>query len=277
MIRAHVPHWEASVADYRSASEATRRSLPSRRNIPYGAHPDSTLDLFSPEQHPEASAPRPVHLFIHGGYWRSFSKDDYSFVADCITASGAIAAIVDYSLMPAARMDLLVSQVRQAALWLADHASEFGGDPRAITASGHSAGAHLASFLVCRGTHEPEALLPDIQSVLLVSGLYDLAPITRSFLQAEVELTEEEVARGSPVSAVPVANAEAVLMVGAQETAPFHDQAAAFADHVTRLGARSRLATVPGQDHMTIVRELGRPGTSCARFLEDLIAASRPR
>ncbi len=275
MIRAHVPHWEASVADYRVASEATRRTLPSRRNVSYGEHPDETLDLFFPERNPGAGPPRPVHLFIHGGYWRSFSKNDYAFMADAITASGAIAAIVDYSLMPAARMDLLVSQVRRAALWLAGHAESFGGDPQAITASGHSAGAHLGSFLVCRGAHEPEAILPRVGSVLLVSGLYDLAPLTRSFLQPEVGLTDDEVALWSPVSAAPDAGREAVLLVGGQETAPFHDQAATFADHLARAGARNRLATIPDQDHMTIVRELGRPGTSCARLLGDVIASSR--
>ncbi|WP_245523663.1 alpha/beta hydrolase, partial [Mesorhizobium sp. M8A.F.Ca.ET.167.01.1.1] len=46
----------------------------------------------------------PVHMFIHGGYWRMFSKRDYSYIAETVTRAGAIAVIVDYALMPAVRM-----------------------------------------------------------------------------------------------------------------------------------------------------------------------------
>ncbi|UXN74064.1 alpha/beta hydrolase fold domain-containing protein [Devosia sp. A8/3-2] len=49
-------------------------------------------------------------MFIHGGYWRAFSKSDYSLVADTVTAAGVIAVIVDYALMPAMRMATLVDQ-----------------------------------------------------------------------------------------------------------------------------------------------------------------------
>ncbi|HEX4765000.1 MAG TPA: alpha/beta hydrolase [Lichenihabitans sp.] len=264
MIRAHVPHWEASVADYQAASAATRQGR-TVRTLVYGEHSDERLDLLVPEG-PEGG-PRPVHLFVHGGYWRAFSKDDHTFMAEAITAAGAIAAIMDYSLMPAARMEVLVDQVRRAARWLRAHAAEFGGDPAALSVSGHSAGAHLASFLVCRGAHEPTVDLAPVRGVLLVSGLYDLAPITESFVQPELRLTAEEVAFWSPCRATPVPGSAVALVVGEKETAPFHDQARAFAAHLDRAGARAHLAAVPGEDHMTIVRELGRPGTACARHL----------
>ena len=269
MIRAHVAHWEASVADYQAASAATRQARPVR-TLAYGEHPDERLDLVLP-QSLEGGPAWPVHLFVHGGYWRAFSKDDYTFMAEAITAAGAIAAIMDYSLMPAARMEVLVDQVRRATQWLRAHAVEFGGDPAALSVSGHSAGAHLASFLVCRGPHEPAVELPPVRGVLLVSGLYDLAPITESFVQPELRLTPEEVARWSPCRATPVPGSSVVLMVGEKETVPFHEQSAAFAAHLDRAGAPAHLATVSGEDHMTIVRELGRPGTACARHLAAMI------
>lgn len=272
MIRAHVPQWEAHVADYQVASDATRRANPSRRTLTYGNGPDETLDIYVPKA--ERTSPRPIHLFIHGGYWRAFSKDDYAFVADSITAAGAIAAIMDYSLMPAARMAGLIAQVRRAADWLVAEAPRFGGDPRAFSASGHSAGAHLASFLVCRAAHEPEVALPAVRSVLLVSGIYDLDPITRSFLQPELQLRSEEVARWSPIRTLPDRQAVVSLLVGAAETQPFHEQAGAFAAHLASVGGRSQLTTVAGEDHMTIIRELGRPGSACAAFLSDTIRAS---
>lgn len=269
MIRAHVPDWDACVADYRAASEKTRLAHPDMLTVRYGDGVDESLDLFVP---PGSGRDQPVHLFVHGGYWRAFSKADYGFVADAILKAGALAAIMDYSLMPAARMERLVDQVRRAAFWLSANAERFGGDPTRLSASGHSAGAHLSSFLVCRGRHEPDVPLPPVGSALLVSGLYDLAPITRSFVQPEIRLTPDEVDRWSPMHATPAPDATVTLLVGEAETTPFHEQATRFAGHLARGGARVRLATVSGEDHMTIVRELGRPGTATGRFIAEAVA-----
>src|SRR4051812_17582875 len=112
-------------------------------DIAYGSGAGEKLDLFFPDR------PRnnlPVHIFIHGGYWRMFSKQDYSYIADTVTNAGAIAVIVDYALMPAQRMAVLVDQVQRAKLWVIEHIAEHGGDPTRLTVSGHSAGAHLATF-----------------------------------------------------------------------------------------------------------------------------------
>ena len=270
MIRAHVPNWEANVADARAASEATRASSAGWRTAAYGEGSDETLDLYFPDA---AEVLRPIHMFIHGGYWRAFSKADYAFVADAVTADGAIAAIVDYSLMPKARMGQLVVQTRRAANWLAANAAALGGDSQRLSASGHSAGGHLAAYLVARGPHEPDAALPPVRAVALISGLYDLGSISQSFLQPELQLTDEEIARWSPLDARFESTAQVDILVGAKETPPFHEQAAALKKKLEEQGVRSRLATVPDEDHMTIVREFGRPGAACARWLSTTIGS----
>ena len=274
-IRAHVPHFEASVADYHASSAATRARLSALLDVAYGDGADETLDLFHPQS--AASEPLPIHLFVHGGYWRANSKSDYSFIAESIVAEGAIAAILEYSLMPAARMARLVDQVRRATSWLQRRAHEFGGDPQAISASGHSAGAHLASYLVCRARHETEFPNNPIRSVLLVSGIYDLAPIARSFLQPEIRLTAEEIAQWSPCEATPRPQASVGLLVGGLETAPFFEQAERFAERLSSFGSAPRSSVIAGEDHMTIVRSLGRPGSECAAHLAETIAVSRSK
>jgi arylformamidase len=275
-IRAFVPHFEATVADCKAASAATRAKLASRLDVAYGEGADERLDLFFPEGHATTDA-RAIHLFIHGGYWRANAKGDYSYIADSVVAEGAIAAIVDYSLMPGARMATLVDQVRRAARWLGAHAAEFGGDAAAISASGHSAGGHLATYLGCRAPHE--AAFPDngVRAILAVSGLYDLAPIATSFLQPELHLTPDEIAQWSPYQANPHPDVSIRLIVGGRETAPFFEQAGRFAARLSSLGSQPRLASVDGEDHVTIARSLGRPGSVCAGHLADAIAASRVR
>ncbi|WP_395675331.1 alpha/beta hydrolase [Inquilinus sp.] len=272
MIRAHVPDFESHLAAYRRASERTRQSLRGVRDLAYGDHPDEKLDLYLPEG---GEGPFPVHAFIHGGYWRAFSKLDYAFIADAVTAQGAIAAIIDYSLMPKARMATLVGQVRRAVGWLAANAGRWGGDPAALSASGASAGAHLASFLACRGAGEAAAPAAPVRSLLLVSGIYDLDPITSSFLQQEIGLTAEEVAAWSPLTAAPVPGPVFDVVVGADETSPFLAQGRAFADRLAAAGVDSRFATLPGENHMSIATALGTPGSALADRLGRTIAASR--
>ena len=272
MIRAVVPDFETHLAAYRRASERTRQSLRGVRDLAYGDHPDEKLDLYLP---PEGQGPFPVHVFVHGGYWRAFSKLDYAFIADAVTAHGAIAAIIDYSLMPKARMATLVGQVRRAVAWLGERAGRWGGDPAALSASGASAGAHLASFLACRGAGEGPAPAVPVRSLLLVSGIYDLDPITRSFLQPEIGLMADEVAAWSPLTAAPVPGPVVDVVVGAEETPPFLDQGRAFAERLAAAGVASSFATLPGENHMSIATALGTPGSLLAEHLGRTIAASR--
>ena len=273
-IRAHVPRFAERAADFRASSAATRARLTSRLDVGYGEGPDEKLDLFFPEPG-RREKPAPIHLFIHGGYWRANSKNDFSFLADSIVAQGAIAAILDYSLMPRARMGALVDQVRRAAVWLGRQAHGFGGDPQAISASGHSAGGHLVAYLVCRAPREAEFPRNPVRSVLAVSGLFDLAPIALSFLQPEIHLTPEEIEQWSPCDAVPRPDSLVRLAVGGAETAPFFELAQRFADRLSSFGLAPRSSTVAGEDHMSIVRSLGRPGSECASLLAETIAAGR--
>ncbi len=263
-----VPNFEAVKSANLAASASTRTRLKRRLDVSYGDGQRQRLDLFFPEH---ATGPLP----IHGGYWYLNDKEMFAFPAETITASGAIAAIVEYTLIPGARMEQLVEEVRQAARWLIANAAEFGGDPSAFSASGHSAGGHLASYLAARAPHERQAPRIPVKSLLLVSGLYDLRPITTSYLQPSLQLTNDEVARFSPLEAEQLPGPKVVLTVGHNETEPFHLQAQDLCFAAKRRGLHYERLTLPDLDHMTIVRDLGVPNSRMGKLLAETIAASR--
>ena len=267
-----VPDFEAVKNGNIAAAGRTRSTLRSQFDLRYGDGPRHRLDLFFPEG---ASGPLPIHMFVHGGYWYLNDKEIFAFPADTITASGAIAAIVEYTLIPNARLGNLVDEVRQAARWLIANAASFGGDPRQFSASGHSAGGHLASYLAARAPHEAAPPQIDVKALLLVSGLYDLRPITTSYLQPHLSLTEQEVAHYSPVSAEQQAGPRVLVTVGHDETEPFHFQAQDLCYAAERRGLGYERLTLSGLDHMTIVRDMGRPETRMGQLLAETIAASR--
>lgn len=267
-----VPDFEAVKDGNLAASARTRATLTSRFDLRYGDGPRQRLDLFFPEN---AEGPLPIHMFIHGGYWFLNDKEMFAFPAETITRNGAIAAIVEYTLIPNARMAQLIDEVRQAARWLVANAASFGGDPKAFSASGHSAGGHLASYLAARAPHEAHTPDISVKSLLLISGLYDLRPITTSYLQPNLSLTDEEVANFSPLGAEQLAGPEVVVAVGHNETEPFHLQAQDLCFAAEQRGLNYERITLPDLDHMTIVRDLGRPESRMGGLLAETIAASR--
>ncbi len=264
-----IADFDAQFADFCASSARTRQTLRTARDIAYGPAPAQRLDLFFP---PGDAAGRPIHMFIHGGYWRAQVKEDYAVLADGIAAAGAIAAIVEYTLMPGARMARLVHETRAALAWLAAHAAEFGGDAERLTASGHSAGGHLVTYLGARGPQETTFPEPLPQAVLALSGLYDLGPITKSYLQPQLHLTGDEVAQWSPLGATPAPGVHFGVVAGGEETAPFHAQAAAYAAHLAQSEAPFFRATPEGEDHMSLLRQMARPGSAVWELLAATIA-----
>ena len=62
------------------------------------------------EQNAPAGAGAPVHLFIHGGYWRRFSARDHAFLARPLVRAGLTTVIMNYALCPKVSLDEIVRQ-----------------------------------------------------------------------------------------------------------------------------------------------------------------------
>jgi arylformamidase len=191
-----------------------------------------------------------------------FSKDDFSFIADTVTAAGAIAAIMDYDLMPEVRLGAIVAQVRKAVRWLTARIGTYGGDARRFSVSGHSAGAHLATFAFSEG-----ASVPTPASALLLSGIYDLKPLQSSFLQPLIAIADEEVAEYSPLLLRHAPGPHVVVSYGERETDPFKVQGSDFARHLEAQGLAVTHQMLRDADHMSAIRDLGVPASVAGQLL----------
>jgi len=159
---------------------------------------------------------------------------------------------------------------------LQDHAKEFGADPGRITTSGHSAGAHLASYLAAIGpTEVSPPVLPDIKGLFLLSGIYDLSEIPDSFLRNEAAMTHFEAASWSPLTSVQQPRPLRVIAYGGEETAPFHQQAMELHDKLRSNEQNSDLFEAQGLNHMNVVLDLADLDGALARRLQDLLADAR--
>lgn len=270
-IRDFVPDFDAIASEIAARSRALSARITMQTDIAYGSAPREVLDIVFPET-PLAGAP--LHVFVHGGYWRSGEKADYRIVAAPVLAAGGIAVLVEYDLMPGQRLAALVAQVRRSVLWLQHHAAHLGVDPHRITVSGHSAGAHLASYLAAKGPQETmQPALPKINGLLLVSGIYELSEIPDSYLKYETEMTKSEAAAWSPLSSVQNAGPNRIVAHGGGETPPFHEQAVSLHQKLVAQGQPSELLQVPTLNHMNIVLDLADVDGVLGSKLANLVAS----
>ncbi|MCR8828207.1 alpha/beta hydrolase [Pseudosulfitobacter koreensis] len=269
--RDFIPNFDAIMAETETRSREVAARNRMERDIPYGSGPRQNFDLVFPSRDVSDA---PLHIFIHGGYWRAGSKDAHTLVAEPVLAVGGICALVGYGLMPSTRLGDIVAQVRAAACHIAALAPQIGADQKRITASGHSAGAHLASLLAAQAPGDTTPpLLPNIKALLLVSGIYDLSGIPDSFLKDEARMTPKEAADWSPLQASHRPGPHRIITHGQNETRPFHDQAKAFAALVNEQGAsQGTYRCEPARNHLDIVLDLADPTAPLGQTLADLVA-----
>lgn len=264
-IRDHVADFDTVVADIVARSSATRANLECELGLAYGPDETERLDLFFPE------CPRndlPVHVFVHGGYWRMFGRNDFSLIAETATRAGAIAVVLDYALMPRVRMETIIAQMRRAHAFVLREIGAYGGDASRLSVSGHSAGAHLATYWFDVATPA------GVKSALLLGGIYDLVPLQSSFLANEIALTDLEVSSFSPLDHRHHRTTRVRLAYGEKETPPFAVQAAAFEALLAAQGVPCSLHSIAGRHHMDSVRDLGVPGSDAAALLTETIESS---
>lgn len=266
MPRLAVPDHETWLSEDERLSAAVRARLPHRRDQRYGPGPRQVLDVF-----PAARPGSPVLVFFHGGYWRGLSKDHYSFIAEPLVAAGFAVVLVEYDLCPTVTLPVLVREIRKSVRWIHGKSTAFNGDSARIVLAGNSAGAHLAALML---THDwPGDSLPAgfIAGAVLVTGIYDLAPIPRIQVRDDVHLSPAEIAALSPQNLAIQVKAPCLVAVGGSEPELWIEQSRRFHAKLLKEGVTSQLMVLPRQHHFSITRGLGEANSLLFRATLQLI------
>ena len=260
---AAVPEAPAHLRRWAEQSRQARESLPCTLDLAFGPTLEETLDIF-----PAANPGAPVFVFIHGGYWRALSSKDFSFVANGLRPLGITTVLVNYSLCPKVTIDEITRQVRAAVAWTLRHIDAHGGDPARVAVGGHSAGGHLSAMCLEARWAENYGLPADpLAAAVLVSGIYDIAPLRHSYLQPQIRLDDGVIARNSPLFAVRPCATPALVTWGADESDEFARQATSFNAAWRAAGNRSELLSQAGANHFTAVDGFADPGSDLCRWL----------
>jgi arylformamidase len=260
--RAWAPNAEQVIARCTDLSHATRARVPHRSSIPYGPHPQEMLDVFP------AAAGHATQIFVHGGRWLSFTKEDYSFVADAFLPAAMHTVVLNFAKLPAVRLPDMVEQVRRGVEWVYRNARSFGGDPDALYLLGHSSGAHLAALALLTDW-QARGMPPDaIKAATCVSGAYDLEPVMLSARSAYIRLGPQEVHALSPQRHAAHVSCPVLLACAGGDTDEFKRQSREFAAALRAAGRLAGLLCVERLNHFEIMQSLGDPAG-------EVIAAAR--
>jgi arylformamidase len=267
------PSSASMIAEYASRSRQAERNLRCQKNLSWGDGLNETFDFF-----PAASPEAPLLLFIHGGYWQELSKDDSLFAAPDCVANGIAYAAIEYTLAPRANIATIVDECRRAVASLHRQAATLGFDCRRLYVAGSSAGAHLAAMLLVRGWHETYGVGEDaIAGAILLSGIYDLAPLIGTYIDSSLQLTSAEAAALSPIRLQHGRPMPAIVAWGEFETGEFKRQNRDYAEKLRAEGFPVSAFEAAGTNHFDIVFGLADRTSTLGRATLELIAGMKPR
>ncbi|HAP11692.1 MAG TPA: alpha/beta hydrolase, partial [Afipia sp.] len=195
----HVPDTPSIVAEWDRLSAEMRARHPQSLDLRYGPRERNRIDFL------KAGDDGPTLVFIHGGYWQTRAKENFTFCAAGPMAHGINVALIGYTLAPDASLGQIVDEVRTGIDYLVTELPALGGDPDRMIVSGWSAGGHLSSMSLGH---------PHIKSGLLISGIYDLEPISHSYLNAKLNLDDATIQRNSPMRNPGGVNKPLVIVAG---------------------------------------------------------------
>jgi acetyl esterase/lipase len=231
------------IAERNEASAALRASRKSFLDVPYGDRERTKIDLY-----PAADRTAPCLVFAHGGYWQRNSREVFAMLVEGVAAHGWSVAIPGYSLAPEASLTQIVTEISQALDWLAKNGEAYGVSGPVIL-SGWSAGAHLVAMALDH---------PRVTAGLAISGVYDLAPIRDTGLNNALKLTDEEIAKLSPLR-LPVVHKRLDIAYGTAELPALIFDSIHFHESRVAANAPGRIFPIEGADHFSILGELRRP------------------
>ena len=219
-----------------------------RLGLSYGEAPRNRFDLFLPD-----GAVRGLVVFVHGGFWLQLDNSYWSHLAAGPLAHGHAVAMPSYTLCPDIRISGIVGEVARAV----EAAAGIVEGPVRLT--GHSAGGHLVTRMICADSPLSAAVAGRIANTVSISGVHDLRPMMRTQMNARLAIDAAEAAAQSPALLAPAEGARLVCWVGAAERSEFVRQNALLANVWTGLGATTLCVEEPDRHHFNVVDGLADP------------------
>jgi arylformamidase len=249
--RESVPEYPELAKVRAAQAKQVRETAKSWLNVAYGISPREQLDIYAADR-PNGA----VLVYIHGGYWRSGSKEDNCNFAPTFTKRGATVVLVEYDLCPQVTVTDIVRQTRAAIAWVYKNIPNYGGNPAKIFVSGHSAGGHLTAMALAHDWTKEGMPQDCIKGALATSGVFDLDMVMRISVQEQVRMTSEIAQLNSPFENPPRVKCPLLVAVGGAEPKGWQQMSENYFNYCKASGMNVEYLVVPGANHYTMSEKL---------------------
>ena len=170
---------------------------------------DLGMDIYQPTGD---KTPNPLIFIIHGGGWEGGDKRTYRPYGINFAAMGYTVASINYRLSGQAPFPAQIEDIRDAIVYLQEHAAKHNIDPSRMTIFGSSAGGHLTSFtgFAANSPNLPYLKGVDeeaIKAIITIYGPQDLTaadirlrPDTQKFMGGSFEKVPDVYLEASPIN-----------------------------------------------------------------------------
>jgi acetyl esterase/lipase len=140
------------------------------------------LDVYRGDSAPPNA---PVIVFFYGGSWQNGDRGWYQFAGEALAARGYVVVVPDYRTYPNVKFPRFVEDSALAVRYVETRAAAWGGDPKKLFLSGHSAGAHIALLLALDAHYLKDAGADParLRGVVGLAGPYDFLPLKDNTLK----------------------------------------------------------------------------------------------
>jgi acetyl esterase/lipase len=221
------------------------------RDVAYGPAARQRMDVYRPEG---LAAGAPVVVFVHGGAWRTGSRQEYRFMGVALARMGFVGVVAGYGLYPEVGFPGFVADVAAAVAAARGHAAEWGGDPARVVLMGHSAGAHIAAMVALDSRWLAAAGMrrADLAGFVGISGPYDFLPMLDPEVRAVFGVAANR-PESQPVNFVDGQAPPALLLHGLDDRVVYPSNTISLAARIAAAGGRVSRVLYPGTGHIDII------------------------
>jgi arylformamidase len=245
--RTFAPNADEIIRRYAVASDSVRAKFGEPETFAYGPTEAEALDIYGGGQDR-------ILAFVHGGAWTRMGRRPSAFAAEPFTGAGATYVALGFGLLPAITLPEMVAQVCRALEFLHKKLT-----PRRFVLVGHSSGAHLSACALTRVSF--------VHGALLVSGVYDLLPVSLSARNAYMKLDERLVHEYSPIRHAARIACPVTVACAEKDGPEFYRQSKEFAEKLS-----TPLLIGKGMNHFEIAESLADRNSALARTVLGMLA-----
>ena len=211
--RLSVPNYKAYLNNSIKKATNAKRYLHGIYDLKYGKSNLQTMDVFFKKK----GSKSPIHIFIHGGYWRGLDKSYHTHMAVPFVDKNITFFNINYDLCPKVKLSDIKSQIIKAILWINKNSKTFNADNRNIVISGHSAGAHLASLMLSVDWRKYGIDKSIFKGLALISGIFNTEAVVKLKVNKEIGLSNYEAKLNNPLKLIPKVIVPLVISYGDKE------------------------------------------------------------